>query len=69
MTKNIFIAIPLLLVGVFAGCQSAKEIERDYSYESYCDSIWKNNPDYYLDVLMETDKYCTYIEKCGIWFE
>lgn len=69
MTKNIIIVVLLLLVGVLTGCQSTKVIERDYSYEAYCDSIWKNNPNYYMDVLVETDEYCTYIEKCGIWWK
>lgn len=36
---------------------------RDYKYEQYCDSIYNNNPDYYLDVLTETDKYQEYLQK------
>lgn len=28
---------------------------RNLKYEAYCDSIWNANPDYYLDVITETD--------------
>ena len=41
---------------------------RDYNYEHYCDSIYEVNPDYYLDVLVETDEYQDYIEKHGEWW-
>ena len=41
---------------------------RDYAYEAYCDSIWENNPDYYLDVIVESDEYQNYIEQNGEWF-
>ena len=36
---------------------------RDYNYENYVDSIYNNNPNYYLDVICETDEYQNYIEK------
>lgn len=36
---------------------------RDYSYESYCDSIYENDTDYFLDVIAESDKYQQYIEE------
>lgn len=42
---------------------------RDYEWESYCDSIWDNDKDYYLDVLMETSKYQDYIYEHGKWWE
>lgn len=41
---------------------------RDINYEHYCDSIWITNPDYYLDVLVETDEFQSYIEKHGEWW-
>lgn len=41
---------------------------RDLAYESYCDSIWKADPEYYMDVLMESDEYCSYVEENGKWF-
>lgn len=47
---------------------STKENIRDYSYESYCDSIYEADPNYYLDVLCETDEYCSYIEEHGQWW-
>lgn len=41
---------------------------RDYAYEHYCDSIYATNPDYYLDVLVETDKFQSYIYEHGKWW-
>lgn len=41
---------------------------RDYKYEHYCDSIYEVNPDYYLDVLVETDKFQNYIDEHGEWW-
>lgn len=65
-------------VGHHLGCSTmAQTIEdynsnldttRDINYEHYCDSIWITNPDYYLDVLVETDKFQSYIEKHGEWW-
>lgn len=42
---------------------------RDYKYEQYCDSIWENNPEYYTDVLVETDEYQEYIKVNGEWWQ
>lgn len=65
-------------VGHHLGCSAiAQTIEdynsnldttRDINYEHYCDSIWITNPDYYLDVLVETDEFQSYIEKYGQWW-
>ena len=41
---------------------------RDYAYEHYCDSIYETNPDYYLDVLVETDEFQSYINEHGEWW-
>ena len=41
---------------------------RDYAYEQYCDSIYEANPDYYLDVLVETDKFQSYLCEHGKWW-
>lgn len=41
---------------------------RDYKFEHYCDSIYEVNPNYYLDVLIETDKFQDYIDKHGKWW-
>lgn len=67
--KHLFILALAILGMSFAGCQPTKVAERDYAYEAYCDSIWEVNPNYYLDVLIESDKYCTYIEEHGQWWE
>lgn len=59
----------LIMMSVLAGCSCTKTADtRDYDYEQYCDSIWENNPDYYLDVLVESDEYQNYIEQNGEWF-
>lgn len=41
---------------------------RDYKYEHYCDFIYEVNPDYYLDVLVETDEFQNYLEEHGEWW-
>lgn len=41
---------------------------RDYAYEHYCDSVYEANPDYYLDVLVETDKFQSYLCEHGKWW-
>ena len=68
MKNLIFTALAILGMAI-AGCQSTKVAERDYAYEAYCDSIWEANPNYYLDVLVEGDEYCTYIEEHGLWWK
>lgn len=63
---TIIIAIAAIVV---IGCKPTKVANnRDYAYEAYCDSIWEANPNYYLDVLVESDEYCTYIEEHGEWW-
>ena len=42
---------------------------RDYKFEHYCDSIYEVNPDYYLDVLIETDEFQNYINEHGKWWK
>lgn len=66
--KHLFIVALAILGMALAGCQPTKVAERDYAYEAYCDSIWEADPDYYLDVLCETDEYCIYIETNGQWW-
>lgn len=41
---------------------------RDYKFEHYCDSIYEVNPDYYFDVLVETDEFQNYIDEHGEWW-
>ena len=42
---------------------------RDYKFEHYCDSIYEVNPNYYLDVIVETDEFQNYIDEHGEWWE
>lgn len=63
---TIIIAIAAIVV---IGCRPTKVADnRDYAYEAYCDSIYEANPSYYIDVLCESDEYCTYIEEHGEWW-
>lgn len=41
---------------------------RNYKFEHYCDSIYEVNPDYYFDVLVETDEFQNYIDEHGEWW-
>ena len=66
--KYLFILALAILGIAFAGCQPTKVAERDYAYEEYCDSIWKADPDYYLDVLCETEEYIEYVNIHGQWW-
>lgn len=63
---TIIIAIAAIVV---IGCKPTKVANnRDYAYGAYCDSIYEANPSYYIDVLCESDEYCTYIEEHGEWW-
>jgi len=57
---------------LLASCTGRSDVScpsRDLVYEHYCDSIWQNNPDYYNDVLAETDEYINYIQQHGSWWK
>lgn len=72
-------ALPTLIIGIiliyclfimpFHIYQCSHKEKRDIKYEQYCDSLWENDPIYYVDVLVETDEYQQYIEKFGEWWE
>lgn len=47
---------------------SIRNNTRDYAYEHYCDSIYITDPDYYFDVIQESDKYNDYLDKHGEWW-
>lgn len=64
----LFIAIAVAVVAM-RSCSTKESTPRNYAYEHYCDSIWVANPDYYLDVLCETDEYCSYIKEHGEWWD
>lgn len=68
MKKLFFFIAAVAAIVAMGSCSCQKSNTRDYSYEAYCDSIWESNSDYYLDVLCETDEYCTYIEENGKWW-
>lgn len=79
MKKTILLTITLVAI-VMVGCSSTKVSstdtvhpnlngQRDYIWENYCDSIYNNDPDTYLDVLMETDDYQEYLDIHGEWWE
>ena len=66
-----FTITALALLGIaFAWLQPTKVVDntRSYEYEAWCDSIWEADPDYYMDVLIESDTYQTYIEEHGEWW-
>ena len=82
LTSTGFIIAGLLIglgVGHQLGCTAmancikdynrSNDTTRDINYEHYCDSIWITNPDYYLDVLVETDEFQNYIEEHGQWWD
>ena len=67
--NNITTTIIAIAAIVVIGCRPTKVADnRDYAYEAYCDSIYEANPSYYIDVLCESDEYCTYIEEHGEWW-
>lgn len=61
--------IALVVYAIIGGCSPKGHTTRDFSYERYCDSIWENDPIYYMDVLVETDEYQDYIESHGEWWK
>lgn len=70
-TKKYAIALALcmgVLVGSYFSYKSS-EHSRDLKWEYYCDSIFITDPDYYNDVLVETDTFKQYIEEHGQWWD
>lgn len=59
--------VAMIIIAAVGSC-SCQKSTRDYAYEAYCDSIWENDPDYYLDVLVTTDEFQDYIEANGRWW-
>ena len=67
--KTIILSTVALVAIATVGCKPTTAANnRDYAYEAYCDSIYEANPSYYIDVLCESDEYCTYIEEHGEWW-
>lgn len=80
MKKFTFIAITAMIIAVIASVLSttvtarehldiSKDLTRDLEYEAYCDSVYNADPDYYYDVLAETDEYWEYIALHQPWWE
>lgn len=62
--KTLFLFIVAFVALGYISCVKAigNESNVEYSeYELYLDSVWNNNPEYYLDVVVETDEYQEYI--------
>jgi hypothetical protein len=68
MKKIFFFIVAVVAIATMGSC-STQVSNRDYAFEAYCDSVWETDPDYYMDVLCETDEYCTYVETVGAWWE
>lgn len=68
--KTLFYSVCLFVtLGTISCIKVRKEApQRNYEYEAYCDSLWENDPDYYMDVLSETDEYQEYINTHGEWW-
>lgn len=65
--KDLIFWLIIVLGAIIGMCQPTKVAERDLEFEAYCDSIYVADPDYYFDVLVETDEYQQYIEIHGEW--
>lgn len=59
-------------IGVISATDNSNNIlfdnTRDYEYEQYCYNIWKNDPNYYYNVVVESDEYQDYIAEHGEWW-
>lgn len=67
--KILFYIIGIVSIVLLNTSCKTTDSTRDLAYEAYCDSIWLNNRDYYMDTLVETDKYQQYMETNGQWWE
>lgn len=63
----LYIAIAVAVIAMWCVPTSVTSDE-DYEFRHYCDSIWDADPEYYMDVLVETDYYQEYIEVNGQWW-
>lgn len=69
MKYNIIILLGVMLfINIISNKNNILNNSRDIKYENYCDSIWNNDKDYYLDVLVESDEYQEYISQNGEWW-
>lgn len=68
MTFVLFLIVGLFIFSIDSEIIIKNNSNRNYKYEHYYDSIYEVNPDYYLDVLVETNKFQNYIDKHGEWW-
>lgn len=79
MTKTAFALIcAFILFGIGSQMEVIAEKEkyaednvviRDYQFEAYCDSVYEVDPDYYFDVITESNEYQNYIANNGKWWD
>lgn len=63
-----YIVLPIVLIVLMyiqsnTICAQTHQQDKYDEYKEYCDSIYEHNPDYYLDVLVESDEYQEYINE------
>lgn len=73
MKKTIISIAAVVAIVAMGSCSCQKSTKHQVvpvklAYEQYCDSIWEADPDYYMDVLVETDEYQDYIAERGKWW-
>lgn len=64
-----FFVCTIIILGLLLIPRPIKAQDRDLQYEAYCDSVWRYDRDYYMNVLVETDRYQEYLDKHGEWWE
>lgn len=69
MKKPSILCTLAMIIASCAGYSGLSHQSRDLSYERHCDSIWAADPDYYVDVLAETEQYQEYVERHGSWWK
>lgn len=74
--KSIFAFILAFVVFGVASCMekeahsaNQEEVDKNDAYELYLDSMWKADPEYFLDVIVETDEYQNYIANHEEWWK
>lgn len=69
MKKLIYSVCVFVSLSTVSCVNTQNNIQRDYEYERYCDSIWYADKDYYMDILVESDEYQKYMEIHGQWWD
>lgn len=58
----ISVLLIFIVLAIDLGKRSAGS-DRDLDYENYLDSVRVNDPDYFYDVILESDEYWDYLDK------